>query len=104
MKAQMQTIVPHYVVICGGELFDFKRRVFGCRRGGKIIQAGPVFRGSVQPDGWYPDTKVYVKNVSVESFEMPQYKRSYAQFLVCESARELCSPDWYLVKKCVETV
>ena len=103
-KQTDDVLTPHYVVVAGGSIFDFKRRVFGMRRGGEIIQSGPVYRGHPQPNGWYPDGKSYIMNPTMDTFELPRYKTIYADFARCHSTKELCKPDWYLVKSCVQAM
>ena len=95
--------IPHYVVLSGGCILDFKRRIYGKRLLGQNVQAGPDILAQPQAcGGWYPDSKQYDLNPTLTTFATEHYRREYLRFATCKTKEELCGENMPEVEKCIE--
>ena len=72
--------VPHYVVMWGSALLDFKQRVFGNFVLGEL--RAPIRPAMQLGGGFYCDDRVYKLEVSARDF-LGQRKKNFLEFLLC---------------------
>ena len=99
-KAATQEWIPPFVVIRDGELVDFKHRTFGVPyTTEKTVEAGTeVTRhikftsadivSSPQEEGWFPEGRVYKRDVQLSDFSSSRAKKTYLQFLTTNTSEE----------------